>query len=69
MDVLKISRSNLDKLTQSEAEYLALSESAVITYIGDKKIHNMKYELYPGCEARLHIYLERNQKEKKIAKQ
>ncbi|XP_039275839.1 probable leucine--tRNA ligase, mitochondrial [Nilaparvata lugens] len=48
---LKVARCELDALSKSSVEAMALNEPAVTSSIDNRPIIDVKYKLFPGCEA------------------
>ncbi|XP_055913917.1 leucine--tRNA ligase, mitochondrial [Eupeodes corollae] len=57
--VIKIRRSNIDRITHSDAMDIAFNTNSVTSYLTDKKIRTTNFVLYPGIEAILNIYVDK----------
>ncbi|KAH8302163.1 hypothetical protein KR044_003397 [Drosophila immigrans] len=66
--VIKVARQQLDKVNHSDALDVAFNTHSVTSYLIDKKIKTTNYVLYPGIEAILNIYLDKQKKTQKPAK-
>ncbi|XP_067646344.1 leucine--tRNA ligase, mitochondrial [Eurosta solidaginis] len=56
---IKVSRKNLDRITHNDAMDIAFNTASVTSYLIDKKIRTTNFELYPGIEAILNIYVDK----------
>ncbi|XP_030372518.1 probable leucine--tRNA ligase, mitochondrial [Scaptodrosophila lebanonensis] len=63
--VIKVSRTQLDKVSHSDALDIAFNTQSVTSYLIDKKIRTTNFVLYPGIEAILNIYVEKVKKSQK----
>lgn len=61
--ILKIPRVQHDVVTYEDALKLALEQETVISYISDKTIRHTRYEHYLGCDATIHLILDKNVKD------
>lgn len=60
--VIKIPRIQHDKISHEDALKLALEQQTVISYMSDKKIGHTTFEHYFGCDATVHLFLEKRVK-------
>ncbi|XP_062565884.1 leucine--tRNA ligase, mitochondrial [Armigeres subalbatus] len=63
--ILKIPVKDLNQLTHQQSLDLAFGQDAVLSYIGQRKVRNTDFVLYPGCDAILSITLNQLSKEDK----
>lgn len=56
---MKLERSKFDLLTEANAFDLAYKEEAVVNYIKNRKIVNVKCKLFPGCDGDVNIHVKK----------